>query len=135
MKLIHKMYADLLNWQEQRVYEKVIKERKLFYPFVNSWYCIREYIEEDSRYAYAFCNESPWFFKYLFRTKWNQISSVISQDPYTAYLYAKNILKGRWIKAEDVIKKDVERWIHYRSMLGTKEYSRRIQWKWLRSEI
>jgi len=38
---------------------------------------------------------------------------VVKADPEVAYLYAKNVIKGKWPEAEEIIKTDPEIWKLY----------------------
>ena len=39
---------------------------------------------------------------------------IIKKDPFYAYLYARDIIKGRWPEAEKTIKKDPDTWKQYK---------------------
>ena len=43
----------------------------------------------------------------------SELEPIIIKHPYSAYCYAKDIIKGRWFKAKSVIMKDAESAYHY----------------------
>jgi hypothetical protein len=44
----------------------------------------------------------------IIKGRWIEAEDIIKKDPYHAYCYAKDVIKGRWNEAEDYIKKNPE---------------------------
>ena len=57
--------------------------------------------------------EDPfWLYMYardIIKDRWLEAEEYIKKDPEYAHFYAKNVIKGRWPEAEEYIKKD-SRW-------------------------
>jgi len=41
--------------------------------------------------------------RYVIKDRWIRAEDIISNDPQYAYYYAQEIIKGRWIEAEHII--------------------------------
>ena len=41
------------------------------------------------------------------RRRWPEAEPYIMENSYSAYLYARDIIKGRWIEAEPLIRKEL----------------------------
>lgn len=50
--------------------------------------------------------------------RWPEAEPYIMKDSYSAYNYAKGVIKGRWIEAEPFIKKDKDDWWKYTREFG-----------------
>lgn len=62
--------------------------------------------------------------KDIIKGRWPEAESFISSDPHVAYLYAKDIIKGRWPEAENYILADStygEKYIDFLRQIGTPE--------------
>lgn len=66
------------------------------------------YNKNDSDAAYRYCMTVKSVLGSRFPGCTAQIQEVIAKDPKTAYLYAKNIVKGRWPEGEPSIKRSEE---------------------------
>ena len=42
----------------------------------------------------------------IVKERWLEAEDIIKTDPYYAYWYARNIIKRRWLEGEDSIKND-----------------------------
>jgi hypothetical protein len=46
--------------------------------------------------------------------RWKEAEPYIIQDPEWAFYYAQSVIKGRWLKAEPIIKQDPVHWNLYK---------------------
>jgi|LakMenEpi03Aug12_release.lakeMendotaPanAssembly.Ray.scaffolds.fasta_scaffold1006014_2 hypothetical protein len=61
----------------------------------------------DSRTALRILQEKPN------HPKKSKLLNIIKKDSFCAYWYAREVMKGRWIEAEEIIKKNVSYAINY----------------------
>jgi len=62
----------------------------------------------------------------VIKGRWIEAEDVIKTDPYYSYDYAREIIKGRWIEGEDTIKTDPYRAYEYACYV--------IKGRWLEAE-
>ena len=48
------------------------------------------------------------------------MESLILQNPYDSYLYSRDVLKERWLEAEENIKQDDFAWERYKELWNIK---------------
>ena len=64
---------------------------------------------------YILAKDSKWPHK---NGRWPEAEKYIMKSPEISYYYARDIIKGRWIAAEDVIRKDSYWWNGYKIKNG-----------------
>lgn len=52
--------------------------------------------------------------------RWKEDEQIVMTDPHTAYLYARDIIKGRWLEAEECIEQNTYVWGLYASKFGVR---------------
>jgi len=44
-----------------------------------------------------------WYARDVIKGRWLEAEDIIKTDPFRAYLYARDIIEGRWLEIEDTI--------------------------------
>lgn len=103
----------------------------------------REILELDSpgqaTYAFFYANQfhfrwpeaekfiinDPWtaykYAKHVLKGRWPEAENSIKREPYAAYWYARDVIKNRWPEAEEIIKTDATTWWRYLRHFETKK--------------
>lgn len=55
--------------------------------------------------------------KEVIKGRWLEVEPKLMKDPYRAYTYARYVIKDRWIEAEPYIRQDDWAWEQYQLCL------------------
>ena len=77
---------------------------------------VKDLLEKASGRKKAFW--AFWYARDVIKGRWPEAEDVIAENAEYAYGYAKDVLKGRWPEAEDVIARDANyAWLYARYVI------------------
>jgi len=89
---------------------------------------LRENPNHKHKSGYEFIIKKYGYFAYLYakdviKGRWPEAEEIIKTYPFTAYYYARDVIKGRWKEAEEYIKKDLSYAYGYaRNVIGDENF-------------